>query len=112
DFLKELKLAGLGSMPGTAAEILDDTVRAELCPDKLSTAEWREVVSTAHKVGLKTTATIMFGHMERAESWVKHLQILRAIQEETGGLTEFVPLPFVHMESPIYLAGKARKGPT
>ena len=112
DFLKELKLAGLGTMPGTAAEILDDTVRAELCPDKLSTAQWREVVSTAHKVGLKTTATIMFGHMERAESWVQHLQILRAIQEETGGLTEFVPLPFVHMESPIYLAGKARKGPT
>ena len=87
-------------------------VRAIICPDKLSTAEWLEVVEAAHRVGLKTTSTIMFGHVERPRAWARHLLHLRDLQERTGGLTEFVPLPFVHMEAPIYLRGKARKGPT
>jgi FO synthase len=99
-------------LPGTAAEILDDEIRAIICPDKLSTAEWLEVVAAAHRAGLKTTSTIMFGHVERPRSWARHLLQLRDLQERTGGLTEFVPLPFVHMEAPIYLRGKARKGPT
>jgi FO synthase len=111
-FLERLQRAGLGTLPGTAAEILDDEVRAILCPDKLSTCEWIDVVETAHRVGLKTTATIMFGHVERPRSWARHLLELRDIQARTGGLTEIVPLPFVHMEAPIYLKGRARKGPT
>ncbi|HXW27636.1 MAG TPA: bifunctional FO biosynthesis protein CofGH [Xanthobacteraceae bacterium] len=111
-FLERLQTAGLGSLPGTAAEILDDDVRARICPDKLATNEWLDVVATAHKVGLRTTATIMFGHVEGARSWAAHLLHLRELQERTGGLTEFVPLPFVHMEAPMYLKGGARRGPT
>jgi FO synthase len=111
-YLERLRDAGLGSLPGTAAEILDDEVRAIICPDKLKTDEWLEVVETAHRVGLRTTATIMFGHVERSESWATHLLRLRDLQERTGGLTEFVPLPFVHMEAPMYLKGGARRGPT
>lgn len=112
DFLAELKAAGLGTLPGTAAEILDDEVRAILCPDKLSTAEWLEVVGTAHEVGLRTTSTIMFGHVDRPVHWARHLLRLRALQARTGGITEFVPLPFVHMEAPLALKGLTRKGPT
>ena len=112
EFLTELKHAGLGSLPGTAAEILDDQVRRELAPDKLSTQEWLDVVAQAHRVGLPTTSTIMFGHLEGYEHWARHLLRLRQLQQQTGGLTEFVPLPFVHMEAPMYLRGRARKGPT
>ena len=111
-FLERLRAAGLGTLPGTAAEILDDEVRAVICPDKLSTREWLDVVETAHGLGLRTTSTIMFGHVERPRSWARHLLHLRDLQERTGGFTEFVPLPFVHMEAPIYLKGAARKGPT
>jgi FO synthase len=112
EFLSALKEAGLGTVPGTAAEILDDEVRATLCPDKLNTAEWLDVMRTAHRVGLRSTATIMFGHMEAYEHWAHHLMRLRHLQMETGGFTEFVPLPFVPMEAPIYLKGQARRGPT
>ena len=112
DFLGQLIDAGLGSLPGTAAEILDDEVRAKLCPDKINTAEWFNVMDTAHRLGLKTTSTIMFGHIDRHIHWARHLLRLRDQQKKTGGLTELVPLPFVHMESPIYLKGKARRGPT
>lgn len=112
EFLTELKRAGLGSLPGTAAEILDDGIRRELAPDKLSTEQWLEVVRQAHRAGLPTTSTIMFGHIEGYEHWARHLLRLRELQSETGGITEFVPLPFVHMEAPMYLRGRARKGPT
>jgi FO synthase len=112
EFLLALKGAGLGTLPGTAAEILDDEVRATLCPDKIKTGEWLEVMRTAHKIGLRTTATIMFGHMDKLVHWARHLLRIRALQEETGGFTEFVPLPFVHMEAPIYRKGNARCGPT
>jgi FO synthase len=112
DFLGELMQSGLGSLPGTAAEILDDSVREVICPDKLSTAEWLSVVGSAHRVGLRTTATIMYGHVERPIHWARHLLAIRDLQAETGGFTEFVPLPFVHMEAPLYLRGDARKGPT
>jgi FO synthase len=112
DYLTALKEAGLGSLPGTAAEILDDEVRAVLCADKLSTDEWLAVIETAHNVGLRTTATIMHGHLERPVHHARHLLRLRDLQQRTGGLTEFVPLPFVHMEAPIYIKGIARKGPT
>ncbi len=111
-FLTELKAAGLGTLPGTAAEILDDEVRAVICPDKLTTDQWVEVIETAHRVGLRTTSTMMFGHVERPEHWVRHLRRLLALQKRTGGITEFVPLPFVHMEAPIALKGMARHGPT
>jgi FO synthase len=111
-YLAMLRDAGLGSLPGTAAEILDDQVRRALCPDKISTSQWLTVVETAHRVGLRTTSTIMFGHMETAPSWAAHLLALRDLQEKTGGFTEFVPLPFVHLEAPIYLRGQARRGPT
>lgn len=110
--LLELKAAGLGSLPGTAAEILDDEVREIICPDKLNTRQWLEVVRTAHGVGLTTTATIMFGHVDRPIHWARHLRRLRSLQQETGGFTELVPLPFVHMQSPIYRQGRSRKGPT
>jgi FO synthase len=110
--LERLKKAGLGSLPGTAAEILDDEVRGVICPDKVNTAQWLEVIGTAHEVGLKTTSTIMFGHVERVEHWARHLLRLRALQDRTGGITEFVPLPFVHMESPMYIKGAARPGPS
>ena len=112
DYLSRLEAAGLASLPGTAAEILDDEVRAVLCPDKLNTAEWLEVMETAHAVGLRSTATIMFGHVDGYRHWARHILRIRALQEKTGGFTEFVPLPFVHMEAPIYLKGQARKGPT
>jgi FO synthase len=112
EFLGELKSQGLGTLPGTAAEILDDEVRAELCPDKLTTAEWLAVMRDAHDLGIRSTATIMFGHIDRYEHWARHLLRIRTLQDETGGFTEFVPLPFVHMESPIYLKGRSRRGPS
>lgn len=111
-YLGRLRDAGLGSLPGTAAEILDDDVRAIISPDKVRTAEWVEVIETAHRTGLRTTSTIMFGHVEGYDAWARHLLVLRGIQERTGGITEFVPLPFVHLEAPLYLKGRARRGPT
>ena len=110
--LRLLREAGLGTLPGTAAEILDDRVRRYLCPDKITTAQWAEVIKEAHRQGLKTTSTIMFGSIDGPENWARHLMVLRDIQEETGGFTELVPLPFVHMEAPIYRKGRSRKGPT
>jgi len=112
EFLAQLKAAGLGTLPGTAAEVLDDEVRRILCPDKINTAQWFEVMETAHAVGFRTTATIMYGHVDRYEHWARHLLRIRALQARTGGFTEFVPLPFVHMEAPLYLKGRARRGPT
>ncbi len=112
EFLRELKAAGLSSLPGTAAEILDDEVRAVICPDKIKTGQWLEVMEAAHAVGLRSTVTIMYGHVDRYEHWARHLLRIRALQERTGGFTEFVPLPFVPMETPIYLKGRARRGPT
>jgi FO synthase len=112
DFLRELKAAGLSSLPGTAAEILDDEVRAVICPDKIKTGQWLEVMEAAHAVGLRSTVTIMYGHVDRYEHWARHLLRVRALQARTGGFTEFVPLPFVPMETPIYLKGRARRGPT
>ena len=112
EYLSALKAAGLGSLPGTAAEILDDEVRGVLCPDKIGTERWLEVMWAAHAAGLRSTATIMFGHIDRYEHWARHLLRIRHLQRETGGFTEMVPLPFVHMEAPIYLKGKARRGPT
>ncbi|MGC1578645.1 MAG: 5-amino-6-(D-ribitylamino)uracil--L-tyrosine 4-hydroxyphenyl transferase CofH [Beijerinckiaceae bacterium] len=111
-YLSRLKAVGLASLPGTAAEILDDEVRAILCPDKITTAQWFEVMEAAHDVGLKSTATIMFGHVDGYRHWARHLLRVRELQARTGGFTEFVPLPFVHMEAPIYLKGQSRKGPT
>ena len=112
DFLAELRDAGLSSLPGTAAEILDDEVRAIICPDKVKTAEWLQVMEAAHGVGLRSTVTIMFGHVDRYEHWARHLLRVRALQQRTGGFTEFVPLPFVPMEAPISLKGGSRLGPT
>ena len=112
DYLAMLRAAGLGSLPGTAAEILDDRIRAILCPDKLRTAGWLDVVGAAHEAGLKTTATIMFGHVDGPEHWAQHLLHIRSLQLRTGGFTEFVPLPFVHYEAPLYRRGGARRGPT
>jgi FO synthase len=112
EFLTELKSAGLGTLPGTAAEILDDEARQLLCPDKVNTFEWLEIMRAAHKTGFRSTATIMFGHIDRYEHWARHLIRIRDLQIETGGFTEFVPLPFVHMEAPIYLKGRSRPGPT
>ena len=112
DYLKQLKDAGLGTLPGTAAEILDDEVRAVICPDKINTSQWLEVMETAHEVGFRTTATIMYGHVDQPKHWARHLIRVRDLQKRTGGFTEFVPLPFVHMEAPLYLKGKARRGPT
>lgn len=112
DYLVKLKQAGLDTLPGTAAEILDDEVRAGLCADKINTEQWLEVMESAHQLGFKTTATIMYGHMEKLEHWARHLLRIRQLQEKTGGFTEFVPLPFVHMEAPMYIKGKARMGPT
>ncbi|MCJ2177407.1 5-amino-6-(D-ribitylamino)uracil--L-tyrosine 4-hydroxyphenyl transferase CofH [Novosphingobium album (ex Hu et al. 2023)] len=112
DYLAMLRDAGLGSLPGTAAEILCDDIRAQICPDKLTSEEWLDVVGTAHRVGLPTTSTIMFGHLEGIEHWARHLLALRNLQLDTGGITEFVPLPLVHMEAPFYRRGQCRKGPT
>ncbi|MGE0623009.1 MAG: 5-amino-6-(D-ribitylamino)uracil--L-tyrosine 4-hydroxyphenyl transferase CofH [Pseudomonadales bacterium] len=111
-YLEELKASGLSTLPGTAAEILDDEVRQIICPDKINTGQWLDVMRAAHRAGFRTTATIMYGHVERPVHWARHLIRVRDLQRETGGFTEFVPLPFVHMEAPMYLKGKARKGPT
>jgi FO synthase len=112
DYLERLRDAGLASLPGTAAEILDDEIRRVICPDKVNTDQWLRVHATAHEVGLRSTTTVMFGHVEGPRNWARHLLRLRDLQRETGGFTEFVPLPFVHMEAPIYLQGRARPGPT
>jgi FO synthase len=112
ELLVDLKDAGLGTLPGTAAEILDDGVRLTLCPDKIRTSQWAHVMLTAHEIGLRTTSTIMFGHVDGPSSWANHIEVLREIQRRTGGFTEFVPLPFVHMGSPIWLRGQSRPGPT
>ena len=111
-YLAMLKEEGLSTLPGTAAEVLHEEVRAILCPDKVSADEWVAVMRAAHRVGLKSTATIMFGHVDDYSHWARHLQIVRDVQEETGGFTEFVPLPFVHMEAPMWRKGKARSGPS
>ena len=112
EYLQKLKEAGLSTMPGTAAEILDDAVRENICPDKLTSEEWINVIKTAHRVGIKTTSTIMFGHTEKPSDWSTHLIKLRDLQKETGGITEFIPLPYVSMESPMYKRGNSRPGPT
>jgi FO synthase len=112
EFLQECKARGLGTMPGTAAEILDDEVRWVLTKGKLPADSWEEVVRTAHSLGIRSSSTIMYGHVDAPPHWVAHIRRLAGIQEETGGFTEFVPLPFVWQNSPIYLAGKARPGPT
>lgn len=112
EFLQQLKDAGLGSMPGTAAEILDDEVRRTLCADKVNTQQWLDVIGCAHDIELKTTATIMFGHIERPQHWSRHLLRLKELQRRTGGFTEFVPLPYVHMEAPLFRKGGSRRGPT
>ena len=111
-FLTDLRATGLSTLPGTAAEILDDDVRRIICPDKLTTHEWLTVMRQAHAVGLRSTATIMFGHVEEPLHWARHLLAIRALQRETGGFTEFVPLPFVHMEAPLARRGRTRAGPT
>ncbi|HVV70851.1 MAG TPA: 5-amino-6-(D-ribitylamino)uracil--L-tyrosine 4-hydroxyphenyl transferase CofH, partial [Verrucomicrobiae bacterium] len=112
DFLCHLKEEGLGSLPGTAAEILDDSVRQVICPDKLDTRQWLSVIEAAHAVGLQTTATIMFGHVDDYRAWARHLLAIRDLQMKTGGFTEFVPLPFVAHEAPLYKLGRCRPGPT
>lgn len=112
EFLISVKEAGLDSIPGTAAEILDDDVRWILTKGKLPTASWIEVISTAHKVGLPSSSTMMYGHVDSPHHWVQHLRTIAAVQDRTGGFTEFVLLPFIHTNSPIYLAGVARPGPT
>ncbi|HJT39595.1 MAG TPA: 5-amino-6-(D-ribitylamino)uracil--L-tyrosine 4-hydroxyphenyl transferase CofH, partial [Sphingobium sp.] len=111
-YLAMLKDAGLSTLPGTAAEVLHEEVRAIICPDKVSTDEWVGVMRAAHRVGLRSTATIMFGHVDSYRHWARHLRVVRDLQAETGGFTEFVPLPFVHMEAPIWRKGKARSGPS
>jgi FO synthase len=112
DYLVLLRDAGLRTIPGTAAEILDDEVRAVLCPDKIDTEQWLEAHRTAHAVGLNSNVTIMFGAIEQPRSWARHLVRTRALQLETGGFTEFVPLPFVHMATPLYIQKRSRRGPT
>jgi FO synthase len=112
DYLQQLREAGLSTLPGTAAEILDDEIRDVICPDKLRTDEWLEIVGTAHAVGLRTTATIMYGHVEQPVHWARHLLRLRRLQQRTGGVTEFVPLGYVHMEAPLWRKGRTRSGPT
>ncbi|MHB1243329.1 MAG: 5-amino-6-(D-ribitylamino)uracil--L-tyrosine 4-hydroxyphenyl transferase CofH [Gaiellaceae bacterium] len=112
DYLARLRSLGLGSLPGTAAEILDDEVRAVICPDKVSTEQWLAVHEAAHRVGLRSNVTVMFGHVEGPQHWARHLLRARAQQERSGGFTELVPLPFVHMEAPMWLQGRARSGPT
>lgn len=112
EFLSQLKEVGLGTLPGTAAEILHDEVRQKICPDKLNTKQWLQVMAAAHATGFNTTATIMFGHVDRPEHWAAHLLEIRALQQQTGGFTEFVPLPYVAMEAPMYLKGNSRRGPS
>jgi 7,8-didemethyl-8-hydroxy-5-deazariboflavin synthase CofH subunit len=112
ELLVRLRDAGLGTLPGTAAEVLDDDIRLHLCPDKIRTAQWAEVHITAHELGLRSNNTLMFGHIDGPASWANHVEVARQIQRRTGGLTEFVPLPFVHMGAPIYLQGRSRPGPT
>ena len=112
DYLRRLRDAGLSSLPGTAAEVLDDEVRAIICSDKITTRQWLEVHDTAHRVGLRSNNTLMFGHVDRPRNWARHLVAVREQQRASGGFTEFVPLPFVPMEAPIYLKGRARRGPT
>jgi FO synthase len=112
DYLTELRDAGLSSLPGTAAEILDDEVRQVICPDKVTTAQWLQVHDVAHRLGLRSNVTMMFGHVESPRNWARHLVHAREQQRSSGGFTEFVPLPFVHMEAPMWLRGQARSGPT
>lgn len=112
DFLKMLKDAGLGTIPGTAAEILDTEIRQRLTKNKLSAEQWVEIVSTAHRLGIRSTATIMYGHIDSPRHWAAHLALIRDIQRDTGGFTEFVPLGFIHYTAPIYLDGEARPGPS
>lgn len=117
DFLIQLRDAGLKTLPGTAAEILDDDIRALICPDKISTEQWCEVHRIAHRLGLRSNATIMFGTVEGPRNWARHLVVVRSLHDAIAadghaGLFEFVPLPFVHMAAPIYLRGRARRGPT
>jgi FO synthase len=112
DYMKRLKDSGLGTLPGTAAEVLDDDIRLHLCPDKIRTSQWAEVHITAHELGFRSNNTLMFGHIDHPRSWANHFEVARDIQRRTGGFTEFVPLPFVHMASPIHLMGKSRPGPT
>ena len=111
-YLTRMREAGLASLPGTAAEILVDTIREQICPDKITTGEWLYAHETAHAVGLRSNVTIMFGSVEGPRDWARHLVVTRDLQKRTGGFTEFVPLPFVHMASPIYLKRRARRGPT
>jgi FO synthase len=111
-YLARLRDLGLGSLPGTAAEILDDEVRAVICPDKVTSEQWLEVHDAAHRTGLRSNVTMMFGHVERPVHWARHLLRTREQQRRTGGFTEFVPLPFVPMEAPIFLKGRSRRGPT
>jgi FO synthase len=112
EFLQEAKAHGLGTIPGTAAEILDDDVRWVLTRGKLPTSAWVDVVTTAHRLGIRSSSTMMYGHVDHPRHWLGHLRVLAGIQDETGGFTEFVPLPFVHLNAPVYLAGIARPGPT
>jgi FO synthase len=112
DYLARLRDLGLGSLPGTAAEVLDDEVRRVICPDKVTTDQWLHVHEVAHEVGLRSNVTLMFGHVDAPRNWARHLVRARQQQERTGGFTEFVPLPFVPMEAPIYVKGHARRGPT
>lgn len=112
DYLAMLKAAGLGTLPGTAAEILDDDVRHQIERIKLKVSEWLDVIKTAHGLGIRTTSTMMYGHMETEEHWVRHMMLLREVQKETGGFTEFVPLGFVHELTQLYRSGDARPGPT
>src|SRR6267154_2158222 len=111
DYLQMMKDEGLGSIPGTAAEILDDRVRQELSPNKLSAARWVEIITAAHELGIPTTSTMMYGHVEEPADWVRHMLLLRAIQRRTGGFTEFVPLGFIHENTRLYRHGGARPGP-
>jgi len=110
DYLQMMKDEGLGSIPGTAAEILDDRVRRELSPNKLPVARWVEIITTAHELGIPTTSTMMYGHVEEPADWVRHLLLLRGIQKRTGGFTEFVPLGFIHQNTRLYRHGGARPG--
>jgi FO synthase len=110
DYLQMLREAGLGSIPGTAAEILDDELRQEICPHKINVRQWINVIRTAHALGIPTTSTMMYGHIELPDHWVRHLLLLREIQKDTGGFTEFVPLGFIHSQTRLFQSGHAREG--